>query len=88
VAFVILPIFALTNGLVICKRLGVVAFTWLTVRVGLARLPEEIFWRYVYRAGWLELRYKASHGKYDQYSKERAALFISGLLNFVVRNPA
>lgn len=40
-------------GLVIGKQLGVFAFTWLTVRIGLARLPEGITWRHVYGAGWL-----------------------------------
>ncbi len=40
-------------GLVIGKQLGVFAFTWITVQVGLAKLPEEISWRHVYGAGWL-----------------------------------
>lgn len=37
---------------------------------------------------WLDLRNKASHGKYDEYSREQVALFISNLLDFMVRNPA
>jgi NhaA family Na+:H+ antiporter len=34
-------------GLVIGKVVGVSAFTWLAVRAGLARLPDDLTWRHV-----------------------------------------
>jgi hypothetical protein len=37
---------------------------------------------------WLDLRNKAAHGKYDEYSKDQVALLIQGVQNFLVRNPA
>ena len=40
-------------GLVFGKQTGVMLFSWLAVRSGLAELPEGIRWRHVYGAGWL-----------------------------------
>jgi NhaA family Na+:H+ antiporter len=40
-------------GLVIGKSTGISLFTWLTVRSGLADLPEAVTWRHIYSAGWL-----------------------------------
>lgn len=37
---------------------------------------------------WLDLRNKAAHGKYDEYTEDQVALLISGIQNFIVRNPA
>jgi hypothetical protein len=37
---------------------------------------------------WLDLRNKAAHGKYDEYTKEQVALLIAGIRDFVIRNPA
>ncbi len=40
-------------GLVLGKQLGVTAFSWLAVRLGVAALPEGVTWRHVYGASWL-----------------------------------
>jgi NhaA family Na+:H+ antiporter len=40
-------------GLVVGKPLGIVLFSWLAVKVRLARLPEEISWGMVSGAGFL-----------------------------------
>lgn len=37
---------------------------------------------------WLDLRNKAAHGEYAKYSQEQVALLISGVRNFIARNPA
>jgi hypothetical protein len=37
---------------------------------------------------WLDLRNKAAHGHYEQYQKEQVALLISGVRDFITRNPA
>lgn len=37
---------------------------------------------------WLDLRNKAAHGKYTEYTKEQVALFIQSIRDFVSRNPA
>lgn len=37
---------------------------------------------------WLDLRNKASHGKYDEYSSEQVNLMISSIKEFMIRNPA
>jgi hypothetical protein len=37
---------------------------------------------------WLDLRNKAAHGKYGEYTEDQVALLISGIQNFIVRNPA
>jgi len=37
---------------------------------------------------WLDLRNKAAHGKYGEYSKEQAALLIQGVRDFMTRVPA
>jgi len=38
--------------------------------------------------GWLDLRNKAAHGKYSEYSSEQVKLLISGVKDFIVRLPA
>lgn len=37
---------------------------------------------------WLDLRNKAAHGEYSQYSKEQVVLFLSGVRDFITRVPA
>jgi len=37
---------------------------------------------------WLDLRNNAAHGNYDRYTQEQADLMISGIQNFIARNPA
>lgn len=37
---------------------------------------------------WLDLRNKAAHGHYSDYSKEQVALFLQGIQDFMVRNQA
>jgi hypothetical protein len=37
---------------------------------------------------WLDLRNKAAHGKYAEYSKEQVALLIQGVRDFMARVPA
>jgi len=37
---------------------------------------------------WLDLRNKAAHGKYAEYSAEQVSLLIAGIRDFVTRNPA
>lgn len=37
---------------------------------------------------WLDLRNKAAHGKYGEYSKDQVALLIQGIRDFMARVPA
>jgi hypothetical protein len=37
--------------------------------------------------GWLDLRNKAAHGKYNQYTKEQATLMCQGVTDFIARVP-
>jgi hypothetical protein len=37
---------------------------------------------------WLDLRNKAAHGHYDQYEPGQVGLLISGVRDFITRNPA
>lgn len=37
---------------------------------------------------WLDLRNKAAHGKYTEYTKEQVQLMIQGIQDFMTRNPA
>lgn len=37
---------------------------------------------------WLDLRNNAARGKYDNYAKEQVSLMISGVQDFITRNPA
>lgn len=37
---------------------------------------------------WLDLRNKAAHGKYDEYSKEQVSLMYQGVVEFMTRVPA
>ena len=37
---------------------------------------------------WLDLRNDAAHGHYDKYTKEQVSLLISGIRDFLTRNPA
>jgi hypothetical protein len=37
---------------------------------------------------WLDLRNKAAHGKYGEYSQEQVSVLVSGVRDFIVRNPA
>lgn len=37
---------------------------------------------------WLDLRNKAAHGKYGEYTQEQVLVMVSGVRDFIVRNPA
>ena len=37
---------------------------------------------------WLDLRNKAAHGQYTEYTSEQVVLLISGVREFIARNPA
>jgi hypothetical protein len=37
---------------------------------------------------WLDLRNKAAHGKYVEYTQEQVSVMVSGIRDFIVRNPA
>jgi hypothetical protein len=37
---------------------------------------------------WLDLRNKAAHGQYTEYTKEQVALMLQGIRDFILRNPA
>lgn len=37
---------------------------------------------------WLDLRNKAAHGKYDEYTQDQVLIMVSGVRDFIVRNPA
>jgi len=37
---------------------------------------------------WLDLRNKAAHAKYDEYSADQVALLMPGIRDFITRNPA
>lgn len=41
------------TGLVVGKFLGVTAFCWIAVRLGLGRLPDGVEWKHLAGAGWL-----------------------------------
>jgi len=36
---------------------------------------------------WLDLRNKAAHGKYEEYSKAQVELMYAGIMDFLTRNP-
>jgi Na+:H+ antiporter, NhaA family len=40
-------------GLVVGKPLGILTFSWLATRTGLARLPERVSWQMLHGAAWL-----------------------------------
>lgn len=40
-------------GLVLGKPLGITLFSWLSVRLGLAEMPEGVTWRQLFSASWL-----------------------------------
>jgi hypothetical protein len=37
---------------------------------------------------WLDLRNKAAHGRYNEYTNEQVILMLQGIRNFVARHPA
>ena len=45
--------FAVAAGLVIGKPVGIVVFSWIATRVGLARLPSDVNWKIVLGAAFL-----------------------------------
>ncbi|MCA9243137.1 MAG: Na+/H+ antiporter NhaA [Phycisphaerales bacterium] len=76
VAFVIVPLFAISNagvtlphdfgsavasrvtlgvilGLIIGKPVGILLFSWMAIRTGVARLPAGVSWRHLFGAGCL-----------------------------------
>ncbi len=40
-------------GLLLGKPLGILLFSWLAVRFGIAHLPEGVSWRHMHAVGWL-----------------------------------
>lgn len=38
--------------------------------------------------GWLDLRNKAAHGKYNEYTKEQVVILLTSIQNFMARVPA
>src|SRR5262249_16039897 len=44
---------AVVAGLVLCKPLGIVLFSWASVRLGVTRLPEGVGWKVLIGAGCL-----------------------------------
>jgi Na+:H+ antiporter, NhaA family len=40
-------------GLLFGKPLGILLFSWLAVRFGIAHLPENVTWRHMHAVGWL-----------------------------------
>ncbi len=38
-------------------------------------------------SGWLDLRNKAAHGKYAEYTADQVRLMLGGVQNFLARNP-
>ena len=40
-------------GLVLGKQIGITMFSWMAVRLGLARLPRGVSWAQIYGVGWL-----------------------------------
>ncbi len=41
------------TGLVIGKSVGISLFSWIAVRLGLARLPSDVHWKHLIGAAWL-----------------------------------
>jgi hypothetical protein len=37
---------------------------------------------------WLDIRNKAAHGKYDEYTRDQVALMIQGIRDFLTGHPA
>ncbi len=37
---------------------------------------------------WLDLRNKAAHGKYSEYTKDQVEIFLTAIQDFITRNPA
>jgi NhaA family Na+:H+ antiporter len=40
-------------GLVVGKQVGITLFSFLAVKLNLAKLPDDIGWKHIYGAGWL-----------------------------------
>ena len=40
-------------GLVFGKQIGIMLFSWLVIRLGIADLPEGVTWRHIWGASWL-----------------------------------
>jgi NhaA family Na+:H+ antiporter len=40
-------------GLVLGKQVGILLFSWLSVRIGVAAMPEELNWSQLYGTAWL-----------------------------------
>jgi NhaA family Na+:H+ antiporter len=41
------------GGLVLGKQIGITLFAWLSVKAGIALLPDGVNWRHIYGAAWL-----------------------------------
>jgi hypothetical protein len=79
----------------LCEKTGVDTVTEEGSPKKADRLNAELAGANVYSkldqknvTAWLDLRNKAAHGHYDQYQKEQVALLLSGLRDFITRNPA
>ncbi len=40
-------------GLLFGKPVGILLFSWLAVRIGMAHLPQDVSWRHMHAVGWL-----------------------------------
>jgi len=50
---------------------------------------EEVYSKLDQKAiiAWLDLRNKAAHGKYEEYTKEQVSLMLHGVIDFLTRTP-
>ena len=85
-------------GLFVGKQVGVFVATWLTVKLGLARLPEDVGWLHIYGVALLcGIGFTMSlfigtlafqHGEFDYAAQVRLGVIegsiLSGILGYVV----
>jgi hypothetical protein len=79
----------------LCHKAGIHIETETVLPKKADRLNAELAGANVYSkldqknvTAWLDLRNKAAHGHYEQYEKAQVALLISGVRDFITRNPA
>jgi NhaA family Na+:H+ antiporter len=51
---------AVVAGLVLGKPIGIVLFSWIATKLGVARLPTEVNWKILLGAGDFEMEWRAS----------------------------
>jgi Na+:H+ antiporter, NhaA family len=83
-------------GLVLGKPVGIVAVSWLAVRSGLARLPEDITWKGLFAVSCLggigftmslfvsELAFKAGPALREAKMGILAASLVAGVIGYVL----